>query len=74
MSDVLISILRGETEEEITEKVLNFKKSMTELDIKNMVKTREVKNLTKYIYQRKEKETYFLLVRNTNHVNHNYVQ
>ena len=39
MSDVLISILRGQTEEEITEKVLNFKKSMTELDIKNMQKT-----------------------------------
>ena len=43
MSDVLISILRGQTEEEITEKVLNFKKSMTELDIKNTQKTLKLK-------------------------------
>ena len=49
MSDVLISILRGQTEEEITEKVLNFKKSMTELDIKNIAKNSAVKNLTKYM-------------------------
>ena len=49
MSDVLISILRGQTEEEITEKVLAFKKSMTELDIKNIAKNSAVKNLTKYM-------------------------
>ena len=49
MSDVLISILRGQTEEEITEKVLTFKKSMTELDIKNIAKNSAVKNLTKYM-------------------------
>ena len=29
MSDVLISILRGETEEQISDKVLKFKKLMT---------------------------------------------
>tara|TARA_B100001057_G_scaffold206033_2_gene206717 strand:- start:3684 stop:6140 length:2457 start_codon:yes stop_codon:yes gene_type:complete len=49
MSDVLISILRGQTEEEITDKVLTFKKSMTEIDIKNIAKNSAVKNLTKYM-------------------------
>ena len=49
MSDVLISILRGQTEEEITDKVLSFKKSMTSLDIKNIAKNSAVKNLTKYM-------------------------
>ena len=38
MSDVLISILRGETEEQISDKVLKFKKLMVELDIKDIVK------------------------------------
>ena len=38
MSDVLISILRGETEEQISDKVLKFKKLMVELDIKDIAK------------------------------------
>ena len=49
MSEVLISILRGETEEEITDKVLEFKKSMTELPTSDIAKNSAVKNLTKYL-------------------------
>jgi DNA polymerase elongation subunit (family B) len=49
MSEVLISILRGETEEQISDKVLTFKKSLVELEIKDIAKNSAVKNLTKYI-------------------------
>ena len=49
MAEVLISILRGETEEEISDKVLAFKKSMTEQDTKVIAKNSAVKNLTKYM-------------------------
>jgi DNA polymerase elongation subunit (family B) len=49
MAEVLISILRGETETEISDKVLAFKKSMTEQDVKVIAKNSAVKNLTKYM-------------------------
>ena len=49
MAEVLISILRGETEQEISDKVLAFKKSMTEQDVKVIAKNSAVKNLTKYM-------------------------
>ena len=49
MAEVLISILRGETEQEISDKVLAFKKKMTEYDIKDVAKNSAVKELTKYM-------------------------
>jgi DNA polymerase elongation subunit (family B) len=49
MSEVLISILRGETEEQISDKVLGFKKSLIDLEIKDIAKNSAVKNLTKYM-------------------------
>ena len=49
MAEVLISILRGETEQEISDKVLAFKKSMIGLEIKDVAKNSAVKNLTKYM-------------------------
>jgi DNA polymerase elongation subunit (family B) len=49
MAEVLISILRGETEQEISDKVLAFKKSMTSQDVKVIAKNSAVKNLTKYM-------------------------
>ena len=49
MAEVLISILRGETEEEISDKVLAFKKSMISKDVKVIAKNSAVKNLTKYM-------------------------
>ena len=45
-----ISILRGETEEEISDKVLDLKKSMVNQDVKILQRILpKVKNLTKYI-------------------------
>jgi DNA polymerase elongation subunit (family B) len=49
MAEVLISILRGETEQEISDKVLAFKKKMVGYDVKDVAKNSAVKNLTKYI-------------------------
>jgi len=49
MAEVLISILRGETEEEISDKVLAFKKSMINKDVKVIAKNSAVKNLSKYL-------------------------
>jgi DNA polymerase elongation subunit (family B) len=49
MAEVLISILRGETEQQISDKVLAFKKKMTEYDVKDVAKNSAVKELTKYM-------------------------
>ena len=49
MGTVLIDILKGKTEEEISDFVLAFKKSMTSLDVKNIAKNSAVKNLKKYM-------------------------
>ena len=54
MAEVLISILRGETEEEISDKVLAFKKSMVGLDIKDIAKNSAVKELTKYMSKKRQ--------------------
>jgi len=49
MAEVLISILRGETEQEISDKVLAFKKSLTDRPVVDIAKNSAVKELTKYI-------------------------
>jgi DNA polymerase elongation subunit (family B) len=49
MADVLISILRGQSEEEISDKVLAFKKSMINQDVAVIAKNSAVKNLRKYM-------------------------
>jgi DNA polymerase elongation subunit (family B) len=49
MAEVLISILRGETEQQISDKVLAFKKKMTEYEVKDVAKNSAVKELTKYM-------------------------
>ena len=54
MAEVLISILRGETEEQISDKVLAFKKSMVGLDVKNIAKNSAVKELTKYMGKKRQ--------------------
>ena len=54
MAEVLISILRGETEEQISDKVLAFKKSMMGLDVKNIAKNSAVKELTKYMGKKRQ--------------------
>jgi DNA polymerase elongation subunit (family B) len=54
MAEVLISILRGETETEISDKVLAFKKKMTEYEIKDIAKNSAVKELTKYMGKKRQ--------------------
>lgn len=54
MGTVLIDILRGKTEEEISDFVLAFKKSMTSLDVKNIAKNSAVKELTKYMGKKRQ--------------------
>ena len=49
MGTVLIDILRGKTEEELTEFVLDFKKNMTDRPISEIAKNSAVKNLSKYM-------------------------
>lgn len=49
MGDVLISILRSKTEDEITENISKFKKSMRDLPIEDIAKNSAVKNMSKYI-------------------------
>jgi DNA polymerase elongation subunit (family B) len=54
MAEVLISILRGETETQISDKVLAFKKKMTEYEIKDIAKNSAVKELTKYMGKKRQ--------------------
>ena len=54
MAEVLISILRGETEEQISDKVLAFKKSMVGLNVKDIAKNSAVKELTKYMGKKRQ--------------------
>jgi len=48
MGDVLIDILKGKTEEEVTDYVREFKDSMTTHPIQNIAKNSAVKDLKKY--------------------------
>ena len=54
MAEVLISILRGETETQISDKVLAFKKSMVQLNVKDIAKNSAVKELTKYMGKKRQ--------------------
>ena len=49
MGTVLIDILRGKTEEELTAFVLDFKKNMTSRPMAEIAKNSAVKNLSKYM-------------------------
>ena len=49
MGTVLIDILKGKSEEEISDYVLDFKKSMVNKDTKDIAKNSAVKNLSKYL-------------------------
>jgi len=49
MSEVLISILKGETEQDLSDKVLKFKKSLPSIKVKSISKNSAVKELSKYV-------------------------
>ncbi len=54
MAEVLISILRGETENEISDKVLAFKKSMINRNVVDIAKNSAVKELSKYLPKKRQ--------------------
>src|SRR6056300_598144 len=54
MADVLISILRSETEQQISDKVYHFKKGMTELPYVDIAKNSAVKNISKYLPKKRQ--------------------
>jgi DNA polymerase elongation subunit (family B) len=49
MSQVLIDILKGKTEEELTDDIHSFKKSLSTMDVTSIAKNSAVKELSKYI-------------------------
>ena len=56
MAEVLISILRGETEEGISNKVMEFKKNLVNRPVYEVAKNSAVKNLSKYLPKKKKEE------------------
>jgi DNA polymerase elongation subunit (family B) len=59
MSEVLIEILRGDTEEQLTNKVHDFKKNLPNMDVVKIAKAGAVKNLSKYMPKKKNQTAMF---------------
>ena len=59
MGEILIEILRGDTETQITDKVYNFKKDLVNMDVVKIAKAGAVKNLTKYMPKKKQQTAMF---------------
>ena len=59
MSEVLIEILRGDTEEQLTDKIYNFKNDLVNMDVVKIAKAGAVKNLTKYMPKNKKQTAMF---------------
>ena len=59
MSNVLIEILRGDTEEELTDRVYDFKKSLSSMSVLKIAKAGGVKNLNKYMPKNKKQTAMF---------------
>ena len=59
MSEVLIEILRGDTEEQLTDKIYNFKNDLVNMDVVKIAKAGAVKNLSKYMPKKKEQTAMF---------------
>src|SRR6056300_467459 len=59
MSEVLIEILRGDTEEQLTDKVHDFKKPLPNMDVVKIAKAGAVKNLSKYMPKKRDQMAMF---------------
>ena len=59
MSEVLIEILRGDTEEQLTNKVHDFKKNLPNMDVVKIAKAGAVKNLSKYMPKKRDQTAMF---------------
>jgi DNA polymerase elongation subunit (family B) len=59
MSGVLISILQGETEMVLTDRIYDFKKDLVNMDVTSIAKNSAVKELSKYIPKKKDNRAMF---------------
>ena len=59
MSEVLIEILRGDTEEQLTNKIYDFKKNLPNMDVVKIAKAGAVKELSKYLPKKKDQTAMF---------------
>jgi len=59
MSEVLIEILRGDTEEQLTDKIYNFKNDLVNMNVVKIAKAGAVKNLSKYMPKKKDQTAMF---------------
>ena len=58
MSEVLIDILKGNTESELTDKIYDFKNGLSKMDVVQIAKNTSVKNLTKYLPKGKQQRMF----------------
>ena len=59
MSTVLIDILRGKTENELTDMIYDFKKSLSQMDVVSVAKNSAVKEISKYLPKKKDQTAMF---------------
>ena len=59
MSGILIDILKGETEDVLTDKIHDFKKDLVNMDVTSIAKNSAVKELSKYIPKKKDNRAMF---------------
>src|SRR6056300_2042933 len=65
MSEVLIEILRGDTEEQLTNKIHDFKKGLPTMEVVKIAKAGAVKNLSKYRPKKKDQTAMFQFMSGT---------
>jgi DNA polymerase elongation subunit (family B) len=65
MSEVLIEILRGDTEEQLTNRVYDFKNDLVNMDVVKIAKAGAVKNLNKYMPKKKDQTAMFQFISGT---------
>ena len=65
MSEVLIEILRGDTEEQLTNKIHDFKKGLPSMDVVKIAKAGAVKNLSKYMPKKRNQTAMFQFMSGT---------
>ena len=59
MGGVLVDILKGETEDVLTDKIYDFKKDLVNMDVTSIAKNSAVKELSKYIPKKKDNRAMF---------------
>ena len=59
MGEVIIEILRGDTETQLTDKIYNFKADLVNMDVVKIAKAGGVKNLSKYMPKKRGQTAMF---------------